>query len=117
MWSKHGGMLPEPDYGPRYTYECILFANKGKRPVTAVYGDVIECSAVDGKLTIHAAQKPVDVFVDLIRRCCNPGDTVFDGFAGSGTIFHAAKKCQVVATGFEKSTEMYNKALVALKES
>lgn len=116
IWSKKGGMLPVPDYGPRYTYECIIFANKGKRPVTAVYGDVVDVSSVDGKLTIHAAQKPVEVYVDLIKRCCNPGDEVFDAFVGSGTLFEAAKICKVKATGFEKSETMYAKALVSLKE-
>lgn len=116
IWDKGSGMLPVPDQGPRYTYECILYANKGYRPVTSVFPDVIRCPAVDGKVSIHAAQKPVEVFENLINRCCAPGDTVFDGFAGSGTIFQAAKKTKTIATGFEGNEDHYNAALVKLKE-
>ena len=114
IWDKGVGMLPVKDLGPRYTYECILYANKGKRPVTAIYNDVIRIPSVDGKTSIHAAQKPVDLFANLIKRCCNPGDTVLDPFAGSGTIFEAARATQCVATGFELSESMYNAAMVRL---
>lgn len=116
IWNKGTGMLPVPEYGPRYTHEYILYANKGKRPVTAIFPDVISIPALDGKVAVHAAQKPVELYEDLINRCCAAGDTIFDGFAGSGTIFFAAKRTKTIATGIEKDFDTYNAALVSIQE-
>jgi site-specific DNA-methyltransferase (adenine-specific) len=103
IWAKGNGMLPRPEHAPRRTYECIMFASKGDKPVRCVKGDVISVSAVrDLK---HGAQKPVDLYVDLLSRSVVPGDSILDTFAGSGTIFPAANRCKVKATGIELSDE------------
>jgi ParB/RepB/Spo0J family partition protein len=99
IWAKGNGMLPRPDFAPRRTYECILFASKGGKPVKRVAHDVISISAVRGLQ--HGAQKPVALYCDLLARSAAPGDKVLDAFAGSGTIFPAANRCKVVATGIE----------------
>lgn len=114
IWSKHGGMLPRPEHGPRYTYEAIIFANKGDKPVTAVYSDVIDVAAVAEKE--HGAQKPVDVYVDLLRRSCIAGDKIIDPCAGSGTIFPAANKLRLRATGIEKDKANYAIAVRRINE-
>lgn len=101
IWSKGNGMLPRPEHAPRRTYETILFASKGDKPVRCVKGDVISVPGVrDLK---HGAQKPVDLYVDLLSRSAVPGDVVLDPFAGSGTIFPAANRAKVKAIGFELS--------------
>lgn len=97
VWVKDVGHIPRPHYGPRYNYETILYANKGERCVTALYSDVIVVPAEKDKE--HAAQKPVDVFVNLLRRSIGPGDVVMDPFCGSGTIFAAAHQLQLTAYG------------------
>ena len=117
IWVKGNGMLPEPDFGPRYTYECILFASKGRKRITATYPDVITCPAVAGSKLIHAAQKPVEVYVNLLKRSCTPGDKVWDPMAGSGTIFHAAKELSLLATGHEVNKSTYAAALIRLEEA
>lgn len=99
IWAKGNGMLPRPDHAPRRTYECILFASKGDKPVRKVGHDVISIPAVRGLQ--HGAQKPVDLYVELLARSCAPGDKVIDSFAGSGTIFPAANRAKVIATGIE----------------
>jgi ParB-like chromosome segregation protein Spo0J len=99
IWAKGNGMLPRPDHAPRRTYECIMFASKGGKPVTCVKGDVINVPAV--RQLQHGAQKPVGLYVDLLSRSARPGDAVFDPFAGSGTIFPASNQCKVVATAIE----------------
>lgn len=107
IWAKGNGMLPRPEHAPRRTYEAILFASKGDKPVRCVKGDVITVSGVrDLK---HGAQKPVDLYVDLLSRSAVPGDVVLDPFAGSGTIFPAANRCKLRAIGME-----LNEANVAL---
>jgi len=101
IWDKGNGMLPRPEHAPRRTYEAILYALKGDKPVRAVKPDVIRVSAVrDLK---HGAQKPVDLYVDLLSRSAVPGDTVLDPCAGSGTIFPAANQCKLKAIGMELS--------------
>ena len=99
IWYKHTGSLPKPDLGPRYVHEYVLFANKGNKPTSGLYPDVIDCPAVLTKK--HAAEKPVDVYVDLLRRSAIPGDTVLDPFCGSGPIFPAAHRLGLIATGID----------------
>lgn len=109
IWSKKNGMLPKPDFGPRLTYEAILFASKNSRKVLKVGApDVLEFTT-EGK-NEHGAQKPVTLYAELIARSCYPGDTVLDCFAGSGTIFPAANSTRTIATGIEISKTYHDLA-------
>jgi DNA modification methylase len=117
IWKKGSGMLPKPDYGPRYTYECIIFANKGRRPVL-VSGepDVLDYPAVSGKLLLHAAEKPVGLMKNLLSRSCAPGDKLLDPCAGTGPTLAAAKGLRIQALGFEINPDTYNIAINRLAE-
>lgn len=103
IWAKGNGMLPRPEHAPRRVYESIMFASKGNRTVRCVKPDVISVPSV--RNLQHGAQKPVDLYVDLLSRSVLPGNTVLDTFAGSGTIFPAATRCKVKGIGFELSPE------------
>jgi site-specific DNA-methyltransferase (adenine-specific) len=112
------GRVPLPDRGPRRQYELILYAIKGDKPVTHIYPDVIPCTA-DENMT-HGAQKPVALYVNLLKRSVKPGDLVLDTFAGSGTIFPAAHSLQCIATGIEQEANYYGmclKRLQAMREA
>lgn len=115
IWSKGNGMLPRPDHGPRRTYEAILYAIKGKRRVTGVYNDVIGLPPVASKM--HGAQKPVELYTELLKRTCFAGDSVIDPFAGSGTIFPAANALKLQATGINLLESDYNLSKTRLKEN
>jgi len=106
IWSKGNGMLPQPDYGPRYTYEAILYATKGSKRVQKVANDVI-CISREANL-LHGAQKPVDLYCDLLARSVLPGDEILDCFAGSGTIVEAADRMRCTATAIEKLKPNYD---------
>lgn len=99
------GRVPLPEHGPRRQYETILYAIKGQRPVTGIYSDVIPCRLEEN--LGHGANKPVELYVDLLKRSTRPGDTVLDAFAGSGTIFPASHHCKLYATGLELNPEYY----------
>lgn len=115
IWSKGNGMLAKPDYGPRYTYETILFANKGARKVQIVGApDVINLP--QGKELRHAAEKPAALYMALLDRSCLPGDHVLDPFMGSGTIYPAANGLKLRATGIEKDETSYGFAVQRLEE-
>jgi len=99
IWAKGGGMLPDPKHGPRRTYECILYAIKGKKEVSVVAPDVIAIPSItDPK---RGAEKPSELYVDLLRRSTLPGDSILDPFCGTGPVFTAATKLRLKATGIE----------------
>lgn len=114
VWNKGTGVLPRPEHGPRRCYECILFASKGDRRVLGIYGDVI--SVGPEKTTDHPDQKPTALYVDLLKRSARPGEEILDPFAGSGTVFVAANRLQLTATGFEKSPTAYAMASQRMTE-
>lgn len=114
IWSKNNGMLPHPNHGPRYSYETILFISKGAKETRRIANDVINVSAI--KAPRHAAEKPVELFTDLLSRSCLPGNHVLDPFMGSGPIFPAANELHLQATGFELEDEAFGFAVQRLDE-
>ena len=98
IYKLDGNRVPYLNYGPQRKWEMLLYANKGKRPVLGIFSDVIETRG-DPNLG-HGAQKPVELFINLLKRSVNPGDTILDSFAVTGTIFPAghAFKCRVTGT-------------------
>lgn len=114
VWFNPQGMrAPWPQHGPQRKYQLILYAMKGKKNVLNLRSDVITCllDPHEG----HPAQKPVDLYIDLLRRSARPGDSVFDPFAGSGTIFPAAHALKLRATGIEMDASAYGIAYKRLK--
>ena len=114
IWDKGSlGSLPKPNHGPRFCYEAIMFAAKGNKTILRTGRDVITQST--SSKTFHAAEKPVDLYRELIGRCLEPGGLVVDPFCGSGTIFPAATGMAVRAIGIEKEEVHYNTALARLR--
>lgn len=99
------GRVPRPEHGPRRQWEMILYAIKGDKTVTGIFSDVIPCKLEEN--IGHGANKPVELYIDLLRRSVRPGDQILDVFAGTGTIFPAAHECKVYATGVEINPEYY----------
>jgi site-specific DNA-methyltransferase (adenine-specific) len=60
---------------------------------------------------MHPTQKPVDLFRYLIRTYSNPGETVFDGYSGSGTTAIACIKENRDFVGCELNKEYYDKSM------
>ena len=115
IWDKTPmGVAPVPDRGPRRCYEAIMFAARGNRQVLELRTDVLR-HGLEGNRE-HGAQKPVELYVDLAKRSCYPGDTVLDPFCGSGTVFPAANRLGLVATGIEIDKGHYGGALTRMEE-
>jgi DNA modification methylase len=117
VWYHRNGYRVIPN-GPRRCYELILAAYKGDKKPLVIAPDIIEAPP-DPNLG-HAAQKPVAVYQDLIRRNCGPGDRILDPFCGSGTIFPAAHGLKCFATGIENNdayAAVAQQRLQQLKES
>ncbi len=115
IWYKKTGMrAPWPHSGPQRKYEVILYAVKGKRPVTKMAGDVLDFAPDDNMG--HAAQKPVALFQELLTRSVHPGDAVLDPFCGSGPIFPAAHELKCRATGIEMDQASYGIAVKRIEQ-
>ncbi len=116
IWYKGNvGTLPRPDHGPRYTYECILYAIKGNRRTEQTGAhDVIHVPATQKPR--HAAEKPVGLYTALLGRSTKPGDRIIDPFCGSGTVFPAANYLHLTATGIEFDEAAFGLAVSRLEE-
>lgn len=109
----NSGRVPHPEHGPRRQWEMILYAIKGKKLTNGIYSDVLTTMA-DPNMS-HGAQKPVALYLELLKRSVKAGDVVLDPFAGSGTIFAAAHQFKVKAVGIELNPEYYGLCLQRLQ--
>jgi DNA modification methylase/ParB-like chromosome segregation protein Spo0J len=105
---------PWPQMGPHRRWQMCLYAVKGSRPVLKLSPDVLTYASDDN--LGWAAQKPVELFKDLLSRSCRAGDTVLDPFCGSGTIFPAAHGLKIRATGIETDSAAYGIAVKRIGE-
>ena len=93
----------------RSKHELVFVFKVGQGPHTNTFGlgaegryrtNVWDCAGVSGggraraeALAMHPTVKPVALVADAIRDCSRRGDTVLDGFGGSGTTLIAAEQC------------------------
>lgn len=110
----NSGRVPLPDRGPRRTYELVLYAIKGGKPVRSIQPDVFSATA-DEQMG-HGAQKPIDAFRQLLVRTIQPGDRVLDPFAGTGGCLVAGHELKCAVTALEKDPVSYGKCLERLQE-
>lgn len=115
IWAKGNGMLPRPDYGPRNTYEAIVFAYKPETKIIKPGQNDVLAHRVGTGLE-HGAQKPVSLFLEILLRSANPSAKVVDFFAGSGTIFPACNMARMYAVGIEGVKANYDLALSRINE-
>ena len=101
----NSGRVPLPDRGPRRSYETLLYAIKGNKPVTHIYPDVIPVQGDDN--LGHGAQKPVALMQNLLQRSITPGSRVLDAFAGTGPVLEAAHGMKCYATLLERDPGSY----------
>jgi DNA modification methylase len=105
---------PWPQHGPHRRWQMCLYAIKGGRPVLKLAPDMVTYAS-DQNLG-WAAQKPVALYTDLLARSCRAGDSCFDPFCGSGTVFPAAHGLKIKATGIELDPTAYGIAVMRLGE-
>lgn len=115
IWVKSRGGVGSADVWPYHAYECIFYAVRGRK---VTYGklasDVLVYDPVPSRL--HAAQKPVALYEDLLRRSALLNDKVLDCFCGSGTIFEAADRTSTIATGIDLDIGLAQRRLAGERE-
>lgn len=99
------GRVPIPDFGPRRSWECLLYVYRGGKRVSYIAPDVI---AVQGDDNVgHGAQKPVALFQNLLARSVSPGDRTLDTFGGTGPLLEAADTLKCTAVVVEQDPVWY----------
>jgi hypothetical protein len=112
---REGGRVPWPECGPRRSYELVLYAQRGNKPVTAIMPDVFDTSLIEGNLG-HGAQKPIEGFINLLKRSVRPGDRILDPFAGTGTALVAGHNLGCRVTCIELEAPYYGIAVKRLEQ-
>jgi len=93
-------------YHYRARYEFVLFFEKGKRKLKNLgVPDVLTAKRIRNGFP---TQKPVELVEILISQSSEPGDTVVDPFAGSGTTLLASRRIGRSAWGTDISASAYS---------
>lgn len=90
-----------------WTKDGYVSENKGTRQQTDVIEAPNKPTMKHSERTLHPTQKPMHLISTLIQWITNPGDTVLDPFAGSGTTAVACKELGRNYICIEKDEEYY----------
>lgn len=117
IWSKGSeGFAPWGKNGFARTYETILFAVKGQKPLTINPGSDVRLvkRTVRNDNRQHAAEKPPELLRFLLEISTQPGAKVLDPCCGSAPIIPAAKGLNLSLTCIEISAEYHQAACTRL---
>lgn len=103
VWDKgDAGTVGDLQAGYAWTWEPIVYATKGRRPLNGPRPRSIYRYDWSGSRDpVHPTVKPVGLLRWLINKSTRPGERVIDPFAGSGTTLRAAKDLGRCAIGCE----------------
>ena len=103
IWNKGSGGQPYSGYGFSTAYESMLYVRKGTPMLYLDLPDVFSYSRVASQKRIHIAERPLELYKDLILASTTIGATVLDPTFGSGASLEAALLLGRKAIGFEYS--------------
>ena len=118
VWQKTNPVPFNHKHKPVNAWEAIVV---GKRPGTDFNGNgvihnVFKCKSPAPQKRIHTTQKPEDLLMQFVELFSNPGDLVFDPFAGSGTTVVAAASLGRYVVGYEADSKNYQSACARIKD-
>lgn len=108
IWNKGiDGHAPWGRTGFARTYEIYAFFTKGQKGTKELSPDVkfFKRPARDERL--HAAEKPIELLVDILNNAGDPGDAILDPCCGSGPLLDAATRTKMRATCIEIDPEYH----------
>jgi len=96
---------------PGQSFECIALFQWPSASVPPCGGRAVSYrrASID-QPRFHMTEKPLDLMRAIVSDFANPGETIIDPYAGSGTTIAAAKMLGHPATGWELDPEMASKA-------
>lgn len=113
IWNKSltEGAAPWGRQGFLNTYECLLWATKGQLGIKGPLPDVLYSQKVGVVNRDHAAEKPLELLLQLIRLSTEPNGVVLDPCAGSGSTLDAAIRLRRRCLGVELDEVYFNRAM------
>jgi ParB family chromosome partitioning protein len=121
IWHKsdNAGVAPDPQRGPRRTYETAFFCIRGDRKLTQA-GTRSNSFAHPGNRNdaIHVSEKPIPMLRHFLSMVCDEYSTVFDPTCGSGNALKVGLELKASSVfGLEKSKEFYENAVAGWNRS
>ena len=116
IWEKGYPGLGDFTYNWGCGHEFIYYLKKGKRPVPYRRSGIIHVDKVRPGTNVHPTQKPLELLDILIQYSTEPGQFVFDPYAGSGSTVVAARDAGRSAIGIEIEPGYYETACKRLQE-
>jgi ParB family chromosome partitioning protein len=112
IWHKSdgAGIAPDPQRGPRQTYEAAIYAIRGDRKITQA-GCVANSFAFPGTRdgAIHVSEKPYMMLRHFLRMVCDEYSLVLDPTCGSGNALKVAEDLGAnKVLGLEQLSEFYD---------
>jgi site-specific DNA-methyltransferase (adenine-specific) len=119
VWMKErgtmsGAVATQDTYANRVEY--IIFARKGVLRLNTHRDNVFIYSRIHPDKRLVQTQKPVTLLRELISISSQPGNTVLDCFAGSGSTLAAATMEGRFSVGFEIDNSVYLRAQTYIEE-
>jgi len=111
IWDKGTPGMGDVEANWGFSYECILYAKKGRRPIPHRRSSIIsKIDRTPSSHHIHPTQKPVELIEVLLQMSTNAGDLVVDPFSGSGSTIVAAERLGRNAIGIELTENFANRS-------
>jgi ParB/RepB/Spo0J family partition protein len=110
VWHKsdNAGVLPDPQRGPRRTYETAFFCSRGDRKIVQAVANSVSAPTTKD---IHMSEKPIEVLRHFMRMTTDGFSNVLDPTAGSGNAIQVARTLRAAsALGLEIDPQFYNAA-------
>lgn len=106
MWVKNIGNTRTPNIHLQNRFEPILYMRKGNAMLAKPgVGNTFVFPIPPHK--VHPTEKPIELYMDLLRTFTYPGASVLSVFTGSGNILLAANNVNMMAIGLDK--DKFNK--------
>lgn len=116
IWEKGYPGIGDLKYNWGCGHEFIYYLKKGNRPVPYRRSAIIHVDKVRPGTNIHPTQKPTELLDILIQYSTDPGQLVFDPYAGSGSTLVAARDAGRDAIGTEVKESYFRDASERLRE-
>lgn len=117
VWDKGTPGMGDVEANWGFSYEAIVYAKKGRRPIPNRRSSVIAVDRTPSNKHIHPTQKPVELLEILLRMSTSPGDLVVDPFAGSGSTIVACERLGRRGIGIELSPAFAERAQARLGQN
>lgn len=103
IWVKTHAVIGRMDYAPQH--ELIAYGWHGTHEFLKSKDKSVLVCPKPQKSAMHPSTKPIDLIRRLVLNSTRVGDTVFDGFLGSGTTLLACEQTKRICIGVEMDIE------------